>query len=174
MDLERQRRMGCTPASNKFDTHLSQAWFDCCTRRIDAMKTLEDTLYRNLRRLCERKIVQARAELRDQQLIVDELSRQTSAANADTSAHYGPQLERSILGLVQEQAQRLQAMSDELETVRAALSERKVVERAKGLLMAARKLSEDDAYKMLRQTAMSQNRRLLDVAESVLAMADYL
>ncbi|TAG36270.1 MAG: ANTAR domain-containing protein [Polaromonas sp.] len=174
VDLERQRRLGCTPASHQFDSSFSQVWFDCCTRRIDAMKTVEDLLYRNLRRLCERKIVQAKAELHDQQLIIDELSRQASAANADTSAHYGPQIERSVLGLVQEQAQRLQAMSDELETVRAALSERKVVERAKGLLMAARKLSEDDAYKMLRQTAMSQNRRLLDVAESVLAMADYL
>ena len=173
-DLERQRRVGCTPAGSRLDANLSQVWFDCCTRRIDAMKTLEDLLSRNLRLLCERKIVQARAELRDQQLIVDDLSRQASAASVDASAHYGPQLERSILGLVQEQARRLQAMSDELETVRAALNERKVVERAKGLLMAARKLSEDDAYKMLRQTAMSQNRRLLDVAGSVLAMADYL
>ena len=172
--LERQRRMGCTPAGSRLDANLSQVWFDCCTRRIDAMKTLEDLLSRNLRLLCERKIVQARAELRDQQLIVDDLSRQASAASVDASAHYGPQLERSILGLVQEQARRLQAMSDELETVRAALNERKVVERAKGLLMATRKLSEDDAYRMLRQTAMSQNRRLLDVAESVLAMADYL
>ena len=173
-DLERQRRMGCTPASSKLDAHLSQAWFDCCTRRIDAMKTLEDLLSSNLQALCERKIVQARAELRNQQLIVDELSRQVSAVSVDTSAQYGPQLERSILGMVQEQAQRLQAMTNELETVRAALNERKVVERAKGLLMATRKLSEDDAYKMLRQTAMSQNRRLLDVAGSVLAMADYL
>ena len=173
-DLERQRRMGCTPASSKLDVHLSQTWFDCCTRRIDAMRTLEDLLSGNLRALCEQKIVQARAELRNQQLIVNELSRQVSAVSVDASAHYGPQLERSILGMVQEQAQRLQAMTDELETVRAALNERKVVERAKGLLMAARKLSEDDAYKMLRQTAMSQNRRLLDVAGSVLAMADYL
>jgi AmiR/NasT family two-component response regulator len=49
-----------------------------------------------------------------------------------------------------------------------------VVERAKGLLMAHRKFSEEEAYKMLRQTAMSQNRRLTDVAEAVLAMADYL
>ncbi len=40
--------------------------------------------------------------------------------------------------------------------------------------MATRKLSEEDAYKMLRQTAMSQNRKLVEVAESVLAMADYL
>lgn len=173
-DLERLRRMGCTPAGGKLDANLSQVWFDCCTRRIDTMKTVEDLLSSNLRVLCEHKIAQARAELRDQQAILDELSRQAQAASPDASAHYGPQLERSILGMVQEQAQRLQAMSDELETVRTALNERKVVERAKGLLMATRKLSEDDAYKMLRQTAMSQNRRLLDVAESVLAMSDYL
>ncbi len=173
-DLERQRRIGCTPASGKLDTNLSQVWFDGCTRRIDAMKTLEDLLSNNLRALYERKILQARTELRNQQLIVDELSRQASEVSVDAPAQYGLQLERSILGMVQEQAQRLQTMSDELETVRAALNERKVVERAKGLLMATRKLSEDDAYKMLRQTAMSQNRRLLDVAGSVLAMADYL
>jgi hypothetical protein len=85
-----------------------------------------------------------------------------------------PQLERSVLDMVQEQSQRLQAMSDELETVRASLNERKVVERAKGLLMAHRRLSEDEAHKMLRQTAMNQKRRLVDVAESMLAMADYL
>jgi AmiR/NasT family two-component response regulator len=54
------------------------------------------------------------------------------------------------------------------------LNERKLVERAKGLLMATRKLSEEDAHKMLRQTAMSQNRRLVDVAQTVLSMADYL
>jgi hypothetical protein len=173
-ELERLRRMGRSlNAAGTLDANLSQTWFDRCTRRIDAMKIVEDLLAANLRSLCERKIAHAHAELRDQKVILDELSRQ---ANADphASTHYGPQLERSILGLVQEQAHRLQVMSDELETVRAALNERKVVERAKGLLMATRKLSEDDAYKMLRQTAMSQNRRLLDVAESVLAMADYL
>jgi AmiR/NasT family two-component response regulator len=76
--------------------------------------------------------------------------------------------------MVQEQSHRLQAMSDELETVRASLNERKIVERAKGLLMAHRRLSEEEAHKMLRQTAMNQKRRLVDVAESMLAMADYL
>ncbi|MNS63994.1 Nitrate regulatory protein [compost metagenome] len=65
-------------------------------------------------------------------------------------------------------------MSDELDTVRASLNERKIVERAKGLLMAHRRLSEAEAHKMLRQTAMNQKRRLVDVAESMLAMADYL
>lgn len=175
VDLERLRRIGCTlNATGAPDPDLSQVWFDCSTRRMEAMKTVEDLLATQLRALCERKIAQAHTELRDQQAILDALSRQTQATSPEASAHYGPQLERSILGMVQEQAQRLQAMGDELETVRAALNERKVVERAKGLLMATRKLSEDEAYKMLRQTAMSQNRRLLDVAESVLAMSDYL
>ena len=78
------------------------------------------------------------------------------------------------MALVQEQTLRLQAMSDELDTVRATLNERKIIERAKGLLMAHRHLSEQEAYKTLRQTAMNQNKRVLDVAEAVLAMADVL
>ena len=87
---------------------------------------------------------------------------------------YGPQMERAILEMMQEQSHRLQSMSDELNTVRAALHERKVVERAKGLLMAHRQLTEEAAYRMLRQTAMEQNRRLIEVAESVLALENYL
>ncbi|MDO9406278.1 MAG: nitrate- and nitrite sensing domain-containing protein [Polaromonas sp.] len=184
-DLERLRRIACSVATASLDTNLSKAWFDCCTRRIDAMKTVEDQLAGDLLQLCEDKIRQARAELHDHQVILAALTAQSPPATgnatvtgneglAASTTAYGPQLERSILGMVQEQAHRLQAMGDELETVRASLNERKVVERAKGLLMATRKLSEEDAYKMLRQTAMSQNRRLLDVAESVLAMSDYL
>ena len=65
-------------------------------------------------------------------------------------------------------------MGDELEAVRASLNERKAVERAKGLLMAHRHMSEDEAYKALRQMAMNQNRRLIDVAEAVLSLADVL
>ena len=84
---------------------------------------------------------------------------------------YGPQVERSILDLVQDQARRLQAVSDELETVRASLNERRLIERAKGLLMAHRSLREDEAHKTLRQMAMNQNRRIVDVAEALLAMA---
>lgn len=174
-ELERLRRIGCAlSATGTRNADLSQVWYDCCTMRIDAMKTVEDLLGAHLRGLCERKIAQARAELRDQKIIQASLLQQANAASLHTSAQYGPQLERSILGMVQEQALRLQAMGDELETVRASLNERKVVERAKGLLMATRKLNEDEAYKMLRQTAMNQNRRLRDVAEAVLAMADFL
>ncbi len=87
---------------------------------------------------------------------------------------YGHQLARSILDTLQAQSRRLQAMQDELAAVRAALHERKLVERAKGLLMAHRHLGEADAHRLLRETAMHQSRRLVEVAESVLAMAELL
>jgi AmiR/NasT family two-component response regulator len=40
--------------------------------------------------------------------------------------------------------------------------------------MKNRRLTEADAYALLRQTAMSQNRRLVEIAEAVLSMADML
>jgi hypothetical protein len=100
--------------------------------------------------------------------------RALSVGLGSTGQGYGLQLDRSILELVQEQARRLQSMNDELDTVRASLNERKLIERAKGLLMAHRSLSEEAAHKTMRQMAMNQNRRVVDVAEAVLAMADVL
>jgi hypothetical protein len=180
-EQERLRRIALSVTAGALDPNLSQAWFDCCTLRINTMRSVEDGLADELLKLCSRKITQARAELHDQQRILDALSGQADDVNPGVSdltaapgAPYGPQVGRSILDMVQDQASRLQEMSDELETVRASLNERKLVERAKGLLMAHRKLTEDEAYKMLRQTAMNQNRRLSDVAQSVLAMADFL
>lgn len=173
-ELERLRRIGCTlVADGRLDTGLAQIWYDCCTRRIDIMRQVEEDIARHLRTLCGQRIAQAQDELRDQRAILDTLAAQAQA-EADVPAPHGPQIERSILVMVQDQARRLQAMSDELAAVRATLNERKVVERAKGLLMAHRQLSEADAYKALRQMAMNQNRRLVDVAESVLAMAAVL
>jgi hypothetical protein len=169
-EQERLRRIGCT-STGPLDPDLSHVWYACCTQRIDAMKQVEDLLALHLRRLCESRIAEARAELRDQRALLEELSSRPVDA---TAAPYGPQLERSILGMVQEQSRRLQAMSDELDAVRATLNERKVVERAKGLLMAHRSMSEDEAYKALRQMAMNQNRRLVDVANAVLSLADVL
>ncbi|MDZ4295520.1 MAG: nitrate- and nitrite sensing domain-containing protein, partial [Hydrogenophaga sp.] len=186
-ELERLRRVLCTAADGSpLDANQSQPWFDCCSLRMDRMKTVEDRLADSLQRLCEHKTQAALTELLafegihpvavqpDDALsffhdpVPDHVSG-TSPAQA-----YGVQLDRSILDLVQDQARRLQAVSDELDTVRASLNERKLVERAKGLLMAHRNLSEAEAHKTLRQMAMNQNRRLIDVAEAVLSMAEVL
>ncbi|WP_198969573.1 nitrate regulatory protein [Xylophilus sp. ASV27] len=182
-ELERLRRVACTaPVGSALDRALGQTWFDCCTERIDAMQAVEARLAADLLALCERKIAQARVDLQACQALRDTAPAaglppgaffDAPAADGQVPA-LGPHLERSVLELVQEQSRRLQAMGDELATARAALNERKLVERAKGVLMAHRQLSEEDAYKLLRQTAMSQSRRLVDVAEAVLSMADFL
>ena len=75
---------------------------------------------------------------------------------------------------LREQALRLEAMAAELASARAALEERKRIERAKGMLMAQRHLGEDEAYRALRRMAMNQKRRVADVAQSLLDMAEML
>lgn len=65
-------------------------------------------------------------------------------------------------------------MRTELETTKRALEERKVIDRAKGILMKSKGLSEDEAYAMLRKTAMDRGRRLSDVAEALVTAAGLL
>ncbi len=66
---------------------------------------------------------------------------------------------------------RLQA---ELEEVKGALKERKIIEKAKGILMKRRGLDEEKAYELLRKTAMSQGRRIADVAQALVSSAHLL
>lgn len=65
-------------------------------------------------------------------------------------------------------------MRQELAETRRALEERKVIDRAKGLLMKARGIDEDAAYALLRKTAMDQGRRVADVAEALVTAAGLL
>jgi response regulator NasT len=62
----------------------------------------------------------------------------------------------------------------ELEKTKTALEERKVIERAKGILMKLKKISEEEAYALLRRTAMNENRKIAEVAQSVITASDLL
>lgn len=65
-------------------------------------------------------------------------------------------------------------MTRELEEARSELENRKLVDRAKGILMATRGLSEADAYALLRKTAMNQNRKISEIAQSLITAAGLL
>ena len=65
-------------------------------------------------------------------------------------------------------------LTRELEQARSELEDRKLIEQAKGILMRTRGLSEADAYALLRSTAMNQNRRMVDIAQSLVTAADLL
>jgi len=59
-------------------------------------------------------------------------------------------------------------LTRELEEARSALEDRKLIDEAKAILMNSRKLSEADAYALMRRTAMNQNRKLVDIAQSLI------
>ena len=65
-------------------------------------------------------------------------------------------------------------MQSELQEARTALADRKVIDKAKAILMSTRGLSEPDAYALLRTTAMNQGKRMADVADALITAHDLL
>ena len=63
-------------------------------------------------------------------------------------------------------------LQSELDTAKGALEERKVIDRAKGVLMKAKSLTEEESYALLRKTAMNENKKIVDIAQSVLTAAE--
>ncbi len=66
------------------------------------------------------------------------------------------------------------ALKREFDEIEEKLADRKVIERAKGILMKSRGLSEDEAYRALRKRAMENNAKLVDVARQLVAVAGLL
>jgi two-component system, response regulator / RNA-binding antiterminator len=81
---------------------------------------------------------------------------------------------KSILDTAVSRYNAFSKLRDELERAKAALDERKVVERAKGILMKERGMSEEAAYALLRKAAMNENRRINEVAQSVVTASRLL
>ena len=81
------------------------------------------------------------------------------------------QVQKGRLRIVLVAVQRFNAFAKlkaELTEARTALAERKLVDRAKAILMESRGMSEADAYALLRTTAMNQSRRLGDIADALI------
>jgi response regulator NasT len=81
---------------------------------------------------------------------------------------------RPIVEVALARFEQWQALRRELDQAQTNLAERKVIERAKGIVMKQRRCSEDEAYALLRKLAMDRNQRLAHVAESVITMAELL
>lgn len=85
-----------------------------------------------------------------------------------------PQRVKPIVDVAIAQFREFQALRAELAQTRSTLAGRKQIDRAKGLLMRERGLTEDQAYHELRKLAMNRGMRVIDVAENVLAVAKLL
>jgi response regulator NasT len=113
-------------------------------------------------------------------MFVDRSDTQTikEAVEAGVSAYIvdGLRKERvkAILDMAVSRFHAFNQLHDELERVRQELEERKLIERAKGILMKERGLTEEAAYGLLRKAAMNENRRVAEVAQSVVTAARLL
>jgi two-component system, response regulator / RNA-binding antiterminator len=81
---------------------------------------------------------------------------------------------KNILDLCISRFYAFSRLQNELEKTKTALEERKVIDRAKGILMKAKNIAEEEAYALLRRTAMNENRKIAEVAQSVVTAADLL
>ncbi|MBS0895029.1 nitrate- and nitrite sensing domain-containing protein [Tatumella sp. JGM130] len=184
-EFERLRRVACTRRSVS-DHDASQYWFRLATRRIDDMKRQEDNLQRSLMQLCRERIGAAEQACQRQQADIDTLKNALTDSDSGFSVFMGdgqqvsgwlpgeglqPRLGQSLLSLLGQQSRRLDAQNQELSGLREALQQRKTVDSAKKLLMQHRQLSEDDAYKTLRQMAMDQNKKIAEIATALLSVA---
>jgi nitrate/nitrite sensing protein/ANTAR domain-containing protein len=164
-------------------------WYETTTRRIDALRQIEEDLASEVGRLSVAKLREAQADAESAApawaafrsgaavaMVLADLDAAPDAGAEGGTALYAlaadlPPTMRPLLEVLGEQSRRIADINTQLESARSALSERKVIERAKGLLMRSRRLSESEAYALLRQTAMNQNKRLIEVATVIVGMA---
>ena len=83
-----------------------------------------------------------------------------------TAERIGPIIDAAVARFEQ-----FHALKRELDDLEEKLADRKVIERAKGVLMKSRNLSEEEAYRAMRKQAMESNSRLATVAQQVIAIA---
>ena len=78
----------------------------------------------------------------------------------------------SAVVLAMSRFEQFEALCKEVTDLRQALEDRKLIERAKGMVMRYGGLDEEEAYRRLRKTASDQNRKLAEVAQSILTAGE--
>lgn len=101
-----------------------------------------------------------------------------AAVDAGVSAYVVDGLKKErvkpILDMAISRFRAFSRLTDELEAARSELAERKTIDKAKGILMKSKGLSEPEAYDLLRKTAMNQSRKIIEVAESLIIASGLL
>ena len=85
-----------------------------------------------------------------------------------------PERVRPAIEIAMATFQSFQDLRAELDEARSSLEDQKVVNRAKGILMARRQLNEDAAYHCLRKAAMDRKRKIVEVARDIIALKDVI
>lgn len=157
LEIEQMRRLACTrtPPTDKGDNALR--WFSLQTQRLEFLRTLEETLINALNRETDRLLSE------DDEVI----ALNTQLVNADAPLIYQ---EKTLLPLVRQQAQEIEQLSQQLASLKDTLEERKVIDKAKTVLMNHQNMSEEQAWQCLRKMAMDKNQRMVEIARALLTV----
>jgi hypothetical protein len=180
----RDKLISAKPKTKTF-AQLGVDWFNISSRRLNAISDIESNLILEMKEEIQTLILEAESEL---ERVEKEFEIIQSSESIDfphdvlfnrkiplqspyyfsghNSSHSYPV--ESLFSLLQQQSQRIAEMDIELLEVKKTLSDRKLLDQAKGLLMNKLSISEAEAYKQIRSTAMDQNRTISDIAENIL------
>ncbi len=184
--VEKLRRYVNTSAGRHPAARVPAAgeWFAATTRRMDVLRKLEIQLLQKLQNSCLKS--KDHVELRRKQqpieatLDPENLPRPLGSHLPPPLRNFGPPtnpsvlptgVENSLANLLAENTRRLREVEEELTASRQAIEERKNIERAKGLLMEHRGLSEPEAYRLLRDEAMRRSCKMSELAVRVIETA---
>lgn len=145
--------------------------------RPDAMIIVSDEIdrpvLREMRAISERRPTPMLVFTRDSQ--AESIDRAVRAgATAYVVDCNDPDRLASLLDVAKARFEEEQRMKKELLHTKNALQERKSVEKAKGIIMKSKSLSEDQAYKAMRKLAMNHNKRMGEIAEQIISASEVL
>lgn len=189
-DINRLRTMIQQLADGSpIDGQISEVWFDVATKRIDAMRDIEEVLTRSLVDMAAHRVAEADAELKNHRKRLRYLEQQPAPSGSPLTMLFDPQMpglrgsdslsvqqvadaenlsaHRSFYDLLCDQSAHIKTMAAELDEARQAIIDQKNIDRAKLLIMQQWQLSEEQAYRRLQKSAMDQNCRLADIADKV-------
>lgn len=187
MDL-RQTLLNTTP-DDSLDNNMSEHWFDNCSSRLTDMWEMQCHLIHRIKDYAATLIQEAEADLKNIKGVIKKLRDNPPAESTLSDRFFDPNIPvedafrlvpsslpsahpKSLIDVLQLQSKRLAEVEHELLSARRALSERKSIEKAKGLLMTRFSLSEEEAYKKMRTTAMEQNKKIYDIAQTIISISE--
>jgi response regulator NasT len=135
---------------------------------IDIKQTSDDLFNRIslVDQMCPTPVI-CFSEDSDSKVIANSVKAGVSAYIVDGKS---PQRIEPIMQVALQRFKACQAMRKELLSIKDKLSERAVIEKAKGLLIAEKKLTEDEAYSAMRKSAMDQGKRISEIAHEVVTV----
>lgn len=168
--------------ADRLESSLSEVWYEQATRRIDELRSLEVNITAEVSELCESKLKHAElAKTQEQEKIATLplgdsknilLSHRTTIGyeklheQAETASEGA--LSHTLYDLIRDQQQKIRELTESLTEARASLVEQKQIELAKDILSKNLSLDEEQAHRALQQSAMNQNKTLLQMAKQVI------